>query len=316
MAEAEQTSAGLGNGTRDRSEARRLRDFLWSLPQPLVAFGSMALVASAIRYGWTDADRLTSILLLMPIPVLLLCERLAPKRREWVLNWKEYAEDAFWVGCVYLIWAPLYDDVYDTPISQAFVWLRDASALGFSLEADSMLGLMGMALLGIFVSEFIYYWLHRLQHSNLFFWRMHATHHHITKMSAARGDRTHPLEFLALNLGPAVTLAFLGASDDVVAVAITFRIWSAYTNHCNLPLKSGFHGWLFTTAEWHQLHHSLDMKQSSSNYGCTVILWDRLFGTFDGTTQFDRIGNGTGRALSIWMQLSMPFRSNTTLREL
>ena len=287
-----------------------------ALPQPLLVFGAMFMVSSAYITVWVDGDLLTSILLFCPIPMLLIAERIAPKRGDWLLNWKEFAEDVFWVGCVYLIWAPLYGDFYDTPISDAFVWLREASFVPFSLDATTTLGLMVAALAGIFVSEFIYYWLHRLQHRVMFFWRMHATHHHITKMSAARADRTHPLEFLALNLGPAMTLAFLGASDAVVAVALTFRIFSAYTNHANLPLRSGVYGLIFTTPEWHQLHHSKLRSESDTNFGCSVILWDRLFGTFSGKTKLESIGNGTGKALSIYMQLTMPFRSNETLRNL
>jgi len=33
-------------------------------------------------------------------------------------------------------------------------------------------------------SSLPYYWLHRIQHESMFWWRMHATHHHLTKMSA------------------------------------------------------------------------------------------------------------------------------------
>ena len=306
----------MQTGTSTDTQSRSSTSVLWTLPQPLVVFGAMFLVASANATGWTDADQLTTALLLLPIPRWMIVERFLPKRRDWVLNWREYAEDAFWVGCVYLIWAPLYSDYYDTPISDAFSWLRDASLLPFKLEATTTLGLMGAALVGVFVSEFIYYWLHRLQHRTMFFWRIHATHHHITKMSVARADRTHPLEFLALNLGPAITLAFLGASDAVVAVALTFRIFSGYTNHTNLPMKSGIYGWVFTTPEWHQLHHSKEITESDTNFGCSVILWDRLFGTFSNKTELEAVGNGTGKALSIYMQLTMPFRSNETLRNL
>ena len=309
------------DGDRKLSRARKvvpgsLAAKLWTLPQPVIVLGSMFLVASAYANDWAYADQLTTTLLLLPIPLWLLLERIRPKRDDWVLNWREYAEDAFWVGCVYLIWVPLYDDYYNTPISQGFDWLREASTLPIQLDASSTLGLMGAAMIAIFASEFIYYWLHRLQHRMMFFWRIHATHHHITKMSVARADRTHPLEFLALNLGPAVMLALLGASGPVIAVAVVFRVFSGYTNHANLPLKSGWYGWLFTTAEWHQLHHSLKIEESDTNFGCSVILWDRLFGTFSGKTELEAVGNGTGKALSIYTQLMIPFRSNETLRNL
>ena len=294
----------------------RSRELLWSLPQPILVFGAALLVASAAATGWADADRITTILLVLPLPLLLVLERLAPKREDWKLGGRDYAEDLFWVLGSYLIWAPIYGEWYDTPIAEGFARLRELSGLPLRLEAETTTGLLLAALAGIFVSEFIYYWLHRLQHRMLFFWRIHATHHHITRMGVARADRTHPLEFLALNLGPAVVLGLLGASDDVVAVALVFRLMAGHVNHANLPLTSGLYGLLFTTAQQHQLHHSLERAESDRNFGCTVILWDRLFGTFSGKTEVDRIGNGTGEALSILTQLSIPFRSDETLRRL
>lgn len=298
------------------SQNDSLKDLLWSLPQPFVVLGSAVLVATAITTGWTDADQLTSIILLLPIPTLLLWERLTPRRGDWLLNWGDFLEDSFWVLATYMIWVPLYDEYYDTPISDAFDWLREASAFPVTIQAETTLGLLSMAFLAMLMVEFIYYWLHRIQHRYMFFWRMHATHHHITKMSAARADRTHPLEFMALSIGPAIILAFFQVSGDVISVFITLRLTTVYFNHCNLPLRSGLFGLLFTTAEWHALHHSLERDESDQNFGCALIIWDRVFGTFNGNPDVARVGNGTGEQLSLYMQLTMPFRSVETLKNL
>ena len=292
------------------------RDFLWSLPQPLAVLGSAALVASAITTGWTDADRLTSIILLLPIPTLLVLERLAPRRSEWILNWRDYLEDSFWVLATYAIWVPLYDEYYDTPISDAFNWLRETSAFPIRIQGDTTVELLALAFVTMLMTEFIYYWLHRIQHRSFFFWRMHATHHHVTKMSAGRADRTHPLEFAALSLAPTVVLAFFQVSGDVISVFISMRLTTVYFNHCNLPLRSGIFGWVFTTAEWHHLHHSLKRHESDRNFGCALIIWDRVFGTFNGNTDVVKVGNGSGDQLSLLTQLTMPFRSGDTLRNL
>lgn len=289
---------------------------LWALPQPLLVLGAMLAVAIGAASGWAGTDTLTTALLLAPVPVLMLAERLAPHRHDWMLDRRDFLEDVFWVASGLLIWVPIYDDYYDTPISDAFSALREASGLPLQLAGDSVAGLMIAAFCAVLVSEFIYYWLHRLQHRTLLFWRIHGTHHHITRMSVARAQRTHPLEFLALNLGPAVTLALLGASDDVAALVIVFLVWNGHLTHTNLPLKSGFWGWLFTTPQWHRLHHSLDRAESDTNFGCSVILMDRLFGTFSDRPEPERIGNGSGRALSIWSQLILPFRSNESLKTL
>jgi sterol desaturase/sphingolipid hydroxylase (fatty acid hydroxylase superfamily) len=288
----------------------------WSLPQPVILFGFSLLVASAAITGWIDLSVLVPVLLFVPIPLLWLAEYLMPKRKDWLLDWKDFTEDLFWVACSFLIWGPIYDDAYDTPISNLFTLLRDNSGFGFRLEADTTGGLLVAAFIAIFAAEFIGYWAHRVQHRFMFLWRIHATHHHITKMSVARAERTHPLEFLGLNLGAAVALAFLGASAEVVAVVVVFRLNTAHLCHSNLPLVSGAWGWLFNTPEWHQLHHSCIYKESNTNFGCTVILWDRLFGTFSGKNYIEQVGNGSGEKLSIVTQLLIPFKSDKALREL
>ena len=289
---------------------------LWSLPQPIIILGFSWLVASAAITGWIDLSVLVPLLLFVPIPLLWLAERLMPKRKDWLLDWKDLAEDLFWLAGTFLIWAPIYDRAYDSPISNLFESVRDASKVPFRLEAETTGGLLVAALIAIFATEFIGYWAHRVQHRFMFLWRIHATHHHITKMSVARAERTHPLEFLGLNLGPAVALAFLGASAEVVAVVVVFRLNTAHLCHSNLPLTSGAFGWLFNTPEWHQLHHSCNYKESNTNFGCTVILWDRLFGTFSGKNHIERVGNGTGEKLSLVTQLLIPFKSDQALREL
>jgi sterol desaturase/sphingolipid hydroxylase (fatty acid hydroxylase superfamily) len=289
---------------------------LWSLPQPIIVLGLSLLTASAAINGWADLSLLVPFFLFAPIPLLLLAERLLPKRNDWLLNWKDLAEDLFWLVGTFLIWAPIYDQAYDTPISNLFESVREASGFPFRLEAATPGGLLIAALIGVFAAELIGYWTHRLQHRFMFLWRIHATHHHITKMSVARAERTHPLEFLGLNLGAAVALAFLGASAEVVAVVVVFRLNTAHLCHSNLPLVSGVFGWLFNTPEWHQLHHSNNYKESNTNFGCTIILWDRVFGTFSGKNHIERVGNGTGEKLSLVTQLLIPFKSDQALREL
>lgn len=289
---------------------------VWSLPQPVFVIGCTALTASAATGQWMNSELMVSIMIFGPILLLLLLERVRPRRREWLLNGRDLAEDTFWVLATYFVWVPIYDERYDTPISNLFVLLREVTGFPYRLEADTTVGLLAAAMVATFAIEFIGYWAHRLQHRFLFLWRIHATHHHITKMSVARAERTHPLEFLGLNLGSAVALAFLGASADVVAVVLVFRLTTAHICHTNLPLQSGAFGWLFNTPEWHQLHHSCDRAESNTNYGCAVILWDRVFGTFSGKRHIDRVGNGTGRRLSLMTQLTIPFRSNDVLRNL
>lgn len=312
----ERDYASTGDDGRQK-EVESARDFLWALPQPILVLGSMAAVATMITTEWMNADLFTTIMIVLPIPLAIVAERIWTKRRDWLLTPKEMAEDAFWLAFAALVWIPIYDDVYETPISRGFEALRDLSPLSISLAPESFWGLIAAALVAKTAAGFIYYWLHRVQHESVFWWRIHATHHHIAKMGCMRGDRTHPLEYLALALSAPIVFALLGASNDVIAVIAAFGIWNGTLNHSNLPLKSmPVYDWFFATAQQHHVHHAKSLEQSNSNYGCNIILWDRIFGTYCGDHEIEAIGAGTGRPLSIPEQLAMAFYPTDKLTKL
>lgn len=292
-------------------------DVIWALPQPILVLGSMLLVATMITEQWMNHKLFAAIMIVLPIPLIIVAERIWTKRQDWLLEPKEMLEDAGWLAAAGLVFVPLYSSAYETPISEGFKAVRDLAPLQITLEPDSIAGLIGSALAVIFFSSFIYYWLHRSQHESLFWWRIHATHHHITKMGCMRGDRTHPLEWLALFLGTPVALALLGASDAVMAVAGAFGIWNGVLNHSNLPLKSmPVYNWFFATAQQHHIHHALELKHSNTNYGCNIIFWDRLFGTYCGDENEGQIGAGKAVPLSLKDQLLLAFYSKEKLTDL
>jgi len=298
----------------DKLDAKAI---LWTVAQPILVLGSMILVATMVTGEWMNHKLYALIMILLPIPLLIAAERVWTKRKDWILEPRELAEDGFWIAFGAFLWGPLISNYYKTPVSEGFRAIRDRSPLDITMAPETVWGLVGAALLLRICSSFIYYWLHRVQHESLFFWRMHATHHHITKMSCMRGARTHPLEYLALAISTPIILAFAGASDSVIAVSAAFGMWNGKLNHSNLPLKSlPVYDWVFATAQQHHVHHALVRNQSDSNYGCNIILWDRLFGTYCGDTEVEQIGAGKAVPLSIKEQLMLAFYPNSRLTDL
>ena len=297
------------------------KNAFWTLLQPVVAMGAPLLVAVTLVGGfWAEEDRMlfALIMIFLPIPIFVWAERRFG-RSDWKLKPSELAEDGLWVAMGAFLWAPLITDMYRTPVSEGFRAIRDRGMLEISIEPTTVFGLFAAVIFIRICTAFPYYWLHRVQHEVLFWWRMHATHHHITKMSFLRGERTHPLEYLALQLGRVMVLAFIGASDEVLAVSAAFGMWNGKFNHSNLPLKSlPVYDWVFATAPQHHVHHSLNRRQSDSNYGCYIILWDRVFGTYcgDGTNDVKQTGAGKAVPLSIKEQLMLAFYPNKRLVDL
>ena len=292
---------------------------LWALPQPLLVACSVLLVAAMLVNEWGgEYYRVwTLIVAVSATPLLLIAERFWAKKKSWLLKPDELAEDVFWMASGGLLWGPIVSDLYETPVSDGFLALRDMSPLQIEFEPTTVLGLIGAMLVIRFTSSFFYYWLHRIQHESLFWWRMHATHHHLTKMSAMRGNRTHPLEYLALGLGTPMALALMGASDEVFIVSAAFGMWNGKFNHANLPMVSmPVWDWFFATAQQHHCHHALERRQADSNYGCDIIFWDRVFGTYCGDAEVGHVGAGKGVRLSIKDQLMLAFYSDKRLTEL
>jgi len=293
------------------------KDWISASVQPFLILGSMLLVANMTVADSIYKELFNAVMIVLPIPLCILAERIWTKRKDWLLEPKELAEDAMWLAAAAFLMVPLYSNVYRTPISEGFKAIRDVSPLQINLEATTVIGLLGCAIVVKLVASFIYYWLHRIQHESLFWWRMHATHHHITKMGCMRGDRTHPLEYLALVIGTPIALALLGASDGVMAVVGAFGIWNGTLNHSNLPLKSmPVYDWFFATAQQHHVHHAHERRQADSNYGCNIILWDRIFGTYCGDATEGQIGAGKAVPLSIKDQLGMAFYTDEKLKSL
>ena len=152
----------------------------------------MVAIATMITQRWMNPDLFTTLMILLPIPLLIVAERVWTKREDWLLT-PGVCRGRLLAGIrAALLWIPLYDDVYQTPLSEAFTWLRDRSPLEVTLAPTTVLGLLGAVMLVKLVESFIYYWCHRIQHESLFFWRMHATHHHYEDGLPSRGSHPPP----------------------------------------------------------------------------------------------------------------------------
>lgn len=161
--------------------------------------------------------------------------------------------------------------------------------------------------LALVCSEFIWYWLHRLEHRYAFIWRIssHGVHHSFKKLNALNFNTNHPIEALVIAL-PAVLVAFLlGAGTDSQA-ALLLIIANTSCAHANIALNTKGIGWIFTTNAWHFRHHSVVMPESNTNYGCMLIFWDRLFGTFEESIPAE-LGTGS-REPSFKEKMLMPIR--------
>ncbi|MGR3839169.1 MAG: sterol desaturase family protein, partial [Cognatishimia sp.] len=138
-------------------------------------------------------------------------------------------------------------------------------------------------LLEVLIFDFAIWAQHLITHKVPVLWRLHRVHHADRDMDVTTAIRFHPVE-IALSMGLKIGLVYL-IGPSVIAIVV-FEILlngTAMFNHANLRLTLGVDRLLrmvLVTPDMHRVHHSVHRHEHDSNYGFSLSLWDRLFGTY------------------------------------
>lgn len=127
--------------------------------------------------------------------------------------------------------------------------------------------------------DFMFYWLHRVDHYCRLFWAVHVTHHSSEEFNLTVGFRSSVFQplyrfvyFIPLSLigfNPLDTM-FMYAATQIYGILI----------HTKTVGKLGFLEWFLSTPSHHRVHHGSNIKYLDKNMGMVFIIWDKLFGTF------------------------------------
>ncbi len=128
--------------------------------------------------------------------------------------------------------------------------------------------------------DFCYYWFHRASHEVRFLWAAHENHHssrYYNLSTALRQSWTTPLT------GPIfwAPLALLGIPPAMIFTAIAVSLVYQFWLHTELIGRLGPLEWFFNTPSHHRVHHGRNVQYLDRNHGGILIVWDRLFGTFE-----------------------------------
>lgn len=133
--------------------------------------------------------------------------------------------------------------------------------------------------LAMVLYDFCYYWLHRLGHERTILWAAHIAHHQSEEYNLTTALRQTSTGFL-LGWIFYIPMYLVGIPAEVVitvgSISLIYQFW-VHTRH--LP-KLGWYEWFFVTPSNHRVHHAQNDIYIDRNYGGILILWDRLFGTF------------------------------------
>lgn len=134
-------------------------------------------------------------------------------------------------------------------------------------------------LAAILLIDFAAYWRHRCEHARIL-WPTHATHHADEAMNRLSVRRKHPVgEVLSMALD-SLPVILLGLPYWAIAGVFLLRSWWGYFIHADVPWTLGLLGKVLISPAAHRLHHIRDEDLMGYNFGNTVTLWDKLFGTY------------------------------------
>lgn len=128
--------------------------------------------------------------------------------------------------------------------------------------------------------DFIYYWNHRLSHEVRWLWAVHSVHHSSERYNLSTALRQPWGEALTLFV-PYSVLASIGVRPRVLADARAINLIYQFWVHTEAIDKLGPFERIFNTPSHHRAHHGSNAEYLDQNHGSILIVWDKLFGTFE-----------------------------------
>ncbi|MBL7946265.1 MAG: sterol desaturase family protein [Flavobacteriales bacterium] len=138
----------------------------------------------------------------------------------------------------------------------------------------SMLGLL-------IISDFVFYWFHRTGHRVNIFWAAHMPHHSSEEMNLSVGLRASFTQRLFQFLFFDWILVLIGFSPEQVYAVAAVHLLLAYWHHTRLIKRMGWFERIFVAPAHHRVHHGVNPQYIDKNYSEFLIIWDKLFGSFE-----------------------------------
>lgn len=129
--------------------------------------------------------------------------------------------------------------------------------------------------------DFCFYWMHRCSHRIRWFWAAHVVHHSSERMNFSTAMRQNATNIFNGMWVFYLPLALIGFNPVWIGIAYALSLVYQFFIHTTLigklPPRVEM---VFNTPSHHRVHHGRNPGYIDRNYGGTLIIWDRLFGTF------------------------------------
>jgi alkylglycerol monooxygenase len=161
------------------------------------------------------------------------------------------------------------------------------------------------------LADMAYYWAHRMSHEINLFWGGHVVHHQSEEYNLSVALRQSSFQVVwtfAFSL-PLAIIGFDPLHFALMSALITlYQFWI----HTELIHKMGWFEYVFNTPSHHRVHHGRNPKYIDKNHAGTLIIWDKMFGTFQ--QEEERPTYGITKPLNSWNPIWANFSHYADMR--
>ena len=160
--------------------------------------------------------------------------------------------------------------------------------------------------------DFFYYWFHRLAHEISIMWGSHAVHHQSEEynLTVALRQAWYQGAFSFVFYLPLAIMGFRPEMFFVISALVTlyqFWIHTKLINKMPAPFE-----YIFNTPSHHRVHHGVNPQYIDKNHAGTLIIWDRMFGTFE--PEVEEVVYGITKQSKSWNPIWLNFEYWVDLR--
>lgn len=145
--------------------------------------------------------------------------------------------------------------------------------------------------------DLAYYWAHRMSHEINLFWGGHVVHHQSEEYNLSVALRQSSFQVI-WTFGFSLPIALLGFDTLDFALISALNTLYQFWIHTETINKMGWFEYIFNTPSHHRVHHGRNPKYIDKNHAGSLIIWDKMFGTFQA--EEERPTYGITKPLNSW----------------
>lgn len=154
----------------------------------------------------------------------------------------------------------------------------------------------------LLVYDICYYWFHRMSHERKLFWAAHVVHHQSEEYNLTTALRQTSTGFIITWIFYLPSF-FLGVPAEIFVTVASIHLIYQFWIHTRFIPELGWFEWIFASPSNHRVHHGRNEVYMDRNYGGLLIVWDRLFGTYQRELAETPVEYGITRGLNSWNPL-------------